>query len=193
MRSLDFRAELVEYDLDKPLRPLLQLFIECKKGVDQWVFFTDKTPFPYFYSSGFREGRLKVSGKLEYLKSGMGLHKVTNKHLLLETKLSYNYTARIHKDSDFFFTALMQVLKCVDNCESVTRSDYYLLYPLIVYDGNILECTYEEDELNLNEIEFISYLSNGIAENPLPTIVDVVKVDFFTHISRCVKERVCFV
>ena len=193
VRTIDFRSELRkmdnEVDFDKPgdveVTASCQLYIECKKGTAPWIFYVDKNIFNLVRQLGFHNGyRLsKIDGKGNNLS---GLDRVTNYHSLLRPNMSFNYQVVFKADN--FHGAQMQVLNCIETSPFMDDFEKHLLYPLIVYEGNIFKYTYEK-EMVLEEADFIRYLTGGIPSNRIPTWIDVITLDFLPHYLDSVRKE----
>lgn len=193
VRSIDFRAELRKIDKEFELSELkktivsasCQLFIECKHGAATWVFYHDKDVFNIIRQVGFHAG-----GRIAHIKKKgkelRGLDRVTYHHRLLDAKVSFREQVVFGKDN--FHGAQMQVLNSIEKSLSIDDFDKHLLYPVIVYDGNIFTCEYGT-EMNLEKADHIRYLSGGIPSNSIPTFIDVVSIDFLPQYLVTVRRE----
>jgi hypothetical protein len=193
IRSIDFRAELrkidKEVDLDKPEETIVtascQLYIECKSGNTPWIFYVDENIFNVTRQLGFQTG-FKL-GKISRKKRNIsGLDKVTDYHTLLIPTISFNYQVVFGRDN--FYDAQMQVLNSIDSSPFIDDFEKHLLYPLIIYEGNIFKYTYGK-EMVLEETDFIRYLTGGIPSNRLSTFIDVITLEYLPHYLDSVRKE----
>lgn len=192
VRTIDFRAELrkldKEPDFNKPeeneVTASCQLYIECKKGDIPWIFYIDKNIFNMARQLGFQFGFKQ--GRIKNKKYVSGLDRVTEHHTKLIPNMSFNHQVISRRDN--FYGAQMQVLNCIDHSPFMDDFEKHLLYPLIVYEGNMFTCTYEE-KMMIEETNFIRYLTGGIPSNRIPTFIDVITIDFLPEYLDGVKKE----
>jgi len=197
VRSIDFRAEIrkidKEIDISNPTEDMVtascQLYIECKKGNVPWIFYVDENIFNIVQVLGGHSG-YKYS-QIERLRSKKkkirGLYKVTDYlHRFLPPTLSVNIQVLFGRNS--FYEAQMQVLNSIDSSPFIDNFEKHLLYPLIIYEGNIFKCTYK-NEIVIEEIDYIRYLTGGIPSNRVSTFIDVITLDFLPHYLDSVKKE----
>lgn len=93
---------------------------------------------------------------------------------------------------DEFYEALMQVLKTLSDRERNAKSGMDskirvrdVIIPIIIFDGLLFECFFENGELKVSKIDYTRYLSHGLPNQRLPALVDVMTSDYFpTYLKK---------
>lgn len=64
---------------------------------------------------------------------------------------------------------------------------FIVAYPVIVFEGKLLECRLEEGDFKVSEIEYVRYT---IQEAPLTHVIEVVRKDFFKEYLWILKREI---
>ena len=56
-----------------------------------------------------------------------------------------------------------------------------MIIPVFVFNGKMYEYKYSDEEEDLIEIPYVTYLSNGLPFDPTPTLIDVVTLEEFPN------------
>lgn len=183
MRQLDIKATK-----DFPSKACT-LYIECKKSSKRsWVFYTEKMPRSYLSLIFGRLADDFLVGSIAYIDKSMG-HK-TPIDILSKIPPSFHKRqyriALSHKivfgDKDEFYTAQMQILKAL-HYEKIYPADHKMkevvIIPVILFDGNIFECYYKNDKLCTPKTDYTRYLSQGLPNQKIPALIDVMTLEHF--------------
>jgi hypothetical protein len=121
-------------------------------------------------------------GRIGFVKSNSPLSHVTVLHDVMKAKTAFScQVVAKSKPLDNFYEAQHQVLKAIRYSQGIRQINpkNTLLYPVIVYEGNMFECYVHDDALQVSQIDHVCYLSGGIPEDATPTYIDVMTLDYF--------------
>jgi len=154
------------------------LYVECKKGGDhQWVFYT---------SRGFEEG---LSLLLRAAEDVVRRVRAPGNGVVKEKPLYSFHPGYLPSQSiglishipfgkgDSFNVARNQLLSAIES-KRLPASEQLVIYPVIVFDGDIYEVQPNADDIALNETDYIIFLSSMISEIT-PILIDVVTLNSF--------------
>ena len=184
-----FRNKLkIKNTLDKTLT--CELYIECKKSTKQsWVFYTENFPKSY---TDYMLQRL-----FHDLNSDLSnaIHKGTKKPINIFCQIPFTYENMSYKiamsqqnifnKKNEFYEGTMQVLKALRHKNEENKkkpqdsSIPTKVIPIILFDGHIFECYYDQKELITPEIEYTRYLTQGLPNQRIPALIDVMTLDYF--------------
>jgi hypothetical protein len=152
----------------------ISLLIECKKSVKPWVFYTGKKELC---------DRLSVS----HWSTTQRLEWLTHTHHNIK---DHNEVAIIPfepfqgEDKSDVLEASMQVLKALsfkkkelvklDRMLKVKNNPLYILYPVIVFDGNLWKCELQEGNPEISMVQYIEYAVDYYQ----PIVVDIVQKSY---------------
>jgi hypothetical protein len=158
------------------------LILECKKNEgNHWIFFDERMGSP----------QLNIVSNLNR-KEQFDIEWMRNKSLdshhyrKFQSTSCYSMAFRDDKKNQIF-EAINQInsaykhqtsslLQNISNLKSGFQVNIY--YPLIVFDGRLFIANIEKNQLNVNEVENLLYLSYPPQQLKLPHTFDVVKIDF---------------
>jgi len=176
----------------------VSLIVECEKSIKPWVFYTTKKYVPTYV--------VKVLGK-PAISTNRSFSEMWMKrtHYFLPTdqeKAVIPYEPfKGRNDRQLIFESTMQVVKATAyrmkegrrQVESELRKTLYLMYPIIVFDGNLFAYTSAQE---LKASEYLQYLANyRFADRNMADLVgnmfliDVVRKDYLpTYLGMLKKE-----
>jgi len=104
----------------------------------------------------------------------------------------------IFKEKKDFHTGKMQILKALRHKDeedkanpSEERPSPIKVIPIIVFDGHLFECYYDDDgELATPEIEYTRYLAHGLPNQRLPALIDVVTLSYFPEYLKLIENEI---
>lgn len=189
------------------------LYIECKKAdKHSWVFFTQTAPLPFIWLSIDQLSYDVINGTFNRVIEAC---EESNKGLTVERtgmsvfsripvrleSLSYKIALSqqpVFGERNDFYEALMQVLKTLTdrerNAESGKDSKIRVedvVIPIIIFDGLLFECFFENEELKISKIEYTRYLAHGLPNQRLPTLIDVMTAEYFpTYLKKLSEELI---
>jgi hypothetical protein len=201
IRTIDVSA--LKLGLQPPMTGF-QLLIECKKSVQhEWVFHTQPKEGEFLpalvtiFELLKRIAQPPLLGKLQELANDYNLKKIfglesssleaanklSNLHILDKNiKIGVLYVNPDKKDD--FFEATQQVLSALKSNDKVSKS--FVVFPVIVFDGEIYEFYQEKDEMKVlptNHLQFVSY-----DEETLPCMIDVVRKTYFSEFLQIIEK-----
>lgn len=145
----------------------------------------------------------RISVRLESLSYKIALSQqqvsINNSKIPSQQQVSINDRKRGNKGAkDEFYEALMQVLKTLSDRERNAKSGKDskirvndVVIPIIIFDGLLFECFFENGELKVSKIDYTRYLSHGLPNQRLPALIDVMTADFFpTYLKKLNEELV---
>jgi hypothetical protein len=163
-----------------------ELFIECKKSDKNWVFYDDPDQTQAFYNVITRYMISNPRGK-------KGLRKTSNHPESNSTIIStlYQIAGKKQKERDNLFEAQNQVLKAIHYSKDFSTEELKrtLVYPLIVFDGKMFSCRLIDDELEFFPANYIIFFSRGFTEDPYPTLIDIVTLDYLPRYLELVEKE----
>lgn len=207
VRSIDIKSEYFG-GFSFPKRKQVTLFIECKKSDKQkWVFYTEYSNFDLQRYSRDPTYDLKKNESImaQLKRSGFSFFDLFKE----PNRLGLSQINILKDDPDLFLDAQMKVLKSIWHYLKNTYShfkydpNYELIIPVIVFEGDMYEYYYKsdvysshglvkkgvEEEMKIEKIDCISFVSNGFPEDPTPVLIDVVSIDYFSEYIQNVKEE----
>ncbi|MFB0504708.1 MAG: hypothetical protein ACETWE_12815 [Candidatus Bathyarchaeia archaeon] len=158
------------------------LFIECKKATDhQWLFYTQTV------LSASIDILLRAAESIALRRGGEIAGPFHSVHPVREgTKLGIiNYIPFGKKDD--FNEARNQILSAIES-RKLTTNEQIIVYPVIVFDGDIYEIGIEGEDIELSEASYVTFLSSMISE-VFPIFIDVVTLRHFpTYLEMLGRE-----
>jgi len=175
LRSVDIKASKLEPIKDTLLSKEITLYIECKKSIKQsWAFYTEE-----FTSLDFIHFLIR-----HHASNSSVFQLVPTEHKIIKSRIAYSYQILFDRKDDFY-EAQMQVLKSLKysevydtKTETETILKQRILYPIIVFDGQIFNCNLVDEDIKISEIQFVRYLSNGLSEDYTPVLIDVMTLTY---------------
>lgn len=122
---------------------------------------------------------------------------INNSKIPSQQQVSINDRKRGSKGAkDEFYEALMQVLKTLFDRERNAKSGKEskirvgdVVIPIIIFDGLLFECFFENGKLKVSKIDYTRYLSHGLPNQKLPALIDVMTAEYFpTYLKKLSEE-----
>lgn len=178
------------------------LLIECKKSEKHdWVFHTQQKEREFLPLIGtivdcFKKiAKSPLSDKLEQLVRNaavgelFGLEtpssdlwaKLSGLHIL-DKAIKIGVLSVIPDSKDDFFEATQQIISALENLVEGTK--YFIIFPVIVFDGEIYEFYQENDEMKVlptNHIQFMSY-----GKDMSPCLIDITRKTYFSEYLKMI-------
>jgi len=162
------------------------LFIECKKSTDHpWIFYT---------SAGEPESMSMFVRFIDQLAREISRQKGTeiwgplysvHPNLVVSKIGIISYIP--FKKKDDFNTARNQILSAMSS-RKLHASEERIIYPIIVFDGDIYEVQITGEDVALNRVDYVTFLSSMISQIT-PILIDVVTLGYFpSHLNSINKE-----
>lgn len=186
-----------------------------------WVFYTQTAPLPFLWLSidqlsydvvagtfnrvieaceeSNKELTVEGAGMSIFSRIPVRLESLSYKIALSQQQVFINNGTRGSKGAkDDFYEALMQVLKALSdrerNAKSVKDSKIRVddvVIPIIIFDGLLFECFFENGALKVSKIDYTRYLAHGLPNQRLPALIDVMTADYFpTYLKKLNEELV---
>ena len=176
----------------------VELYIECKKSEKPWVFYLDTmthTSFLLGLKQELKKGE-KTKSILEKIPLSVGEldYEIGLSHHILYMKEKTNKTSnspqnehiivKVEEDKDEIYSAEMQILKALKHQEEKDNQVTFYkrkkaILPIILLNGNLFGCFYENGELKTPRIQFTRHLTYGLPNQQIPALLDVVTLDYF--------------
>lgn len=186
-----------------------------------WVFYTQTAPLPFLwlsidqlsynvvagtfnkfieaYEESNKELTVEGAGMSIFSRIPVRLESLSYKIALSQQQVFINNGTRGSRGAkDDFYEALMQVLKALSDRErnaksgkdsKIRVSDFVI--PIIIFDGFLFECFFENGELKVSKIDYTRYLAHGLPNQRLPALIDVMTADYFpTYLKNLNEELV---
>lgn len=163
------------------------LIIECKKSEKPWVFYvTEKEPLEWL--------ALKYWSKTQRLEWAHHSHyndKVQKENAVV------SFEPFKGKNKEDIYEASMQVLKCaqykLNNLASIFKDDkfnfknnpFFLIYPVIVFDGHLWEYKFKDIEYDLSETNYLQYC----VEQKESSLIDIVKKENLVYFLDLIEKE----
>lgn len=162
----------------------LALIVECKKSEKEiWTFHTlPKSSDEYLMA-------ISIVGSLMKLhESKLSTDMFKKAHFAnMDIKVgTSNYVPFKYRDS--FFEAQQQVTKAA---EYFTKKwgKQYLIYPVIVFDGEMYEFDINGKDLRVGPIEYLHFAGSTKGKTLLPCLIDVLKKSHFLDFLEIIQEE----
>ena len=186
-----------------------ELYIECKKSEKHsWVFFTESKGFPETfvkyslhrlahdtgaYVRGYAFDKEWDIKNIEGHKSIFSRTPVIFENLGHKIALSQQ---SVFGGKEDFHEGVMKVLKSLSyeekqkaDGDSSEFSPKDIVIPIILFDGFLFECYYEEGQILTKIIDYVRYLAHGLPNQRLPALIDVMTLNYFpTYLKLIEKE-----
>ena len=164
----------------------LALVVECKRSEKEiWTFHTLPKSSDEYLMSISLVGSLM---KLHESKLSMDMFKkahFANMDIKVGTS---NYVPFKYKDS--FFEAQQQVTKAAEYFTQKWRK-HYLIYPVIVFDGEMYEFDISGKDLRVGPIEYLQFTGSTKGRRTLiPCLIDVMKKGHFLDFLESIQEEI---
>ena len=213
IRTLDLTAEkfFSKSDGSTKIDSSCELYIECKKSSSQsWVFYTEDAPSSYLdfsisrlvHDMTYRTFNLVLEA---YQKTNPDLN-VDKEHVTIFGKIPVRFQnikykialsqQSVFKEKKVFYEGKMQLLKALrhkneeDKAKPSETSSSVKVIPIIVFDGHIFECYYDDKgELNTPKIEYTRYLAHGLPNQRLPALIDVMTLHYFPKYLKLIEKE----
>lgn len=197
----------------------VELYIECKKSEKPWVFYIDHMPYAQIYSEieGLCEKMFNKTFTIvidEYAESGK-LPKVSSRKEHVDIlckipprfeKIKYNialshqivfvsHNTSENDGKDEIYSAEMQLLKALvhqdekDKILSSARIENKKVIPIILLDGALFGCYFENQELCTPKIAYTRHLAYGLPNQKMPALIDVVTLDYFPEYLKLIESE----
>jgi hypothetical protein len=169
----------------------LRIIIECKKSSKPWVFYTTcYDNLSVLFTQYLGDHPVKFSGTEKDKRSNQEF--VRNAHQYsIKTKIAKNYFEPFTKgEGRQILDASMKVVKALsyDKKKIKSLADELKLsgfsisyYPVIVFEGNLYECTVEKDCERFTPTKYLLLDCNYLGETYR---IDVVSSDFFVEFLK---------
>lgn len=181
----------------------IYLVIECKKNQKPWLFYTTqsslKKNLALIYVKGFSDPELAKNkdNSKELFKLTIDLF--SESHYFLP---NYNrdgiipYEPFTDGKGRQIFTALNQVTKAIKyKLESFEHlytkipdiNPFIVAYPLIIFDGRLLECRLEEGDFKIYETNYVRYMAQEATAN---YIIEIINKDFLKDYLKMLNHEI---
>ena len=167
----------------------LALVIECKKSEKPWTFYTQPK------SSDFYVGLVTAIESLRKLfasKQDMG--GLGNVQVLIEKSHFADMNIKVGTISyvpfaqkDDFFEAREQVTKALAYFRK--QWELHLIYPVVIFDGEIYEFDIHEKEVKIEPIEYLQFIGVEKEKTLAPCLIDVVRRTYFAEFLKLINEE----
>jgi len=174
LRSIDIKASMADLDdITKSPNKRASLYIECKKSHDSKLVFHRGKALSSFVK---QVSALPERSVLSYTSSVWNrFDDVAN-------------TYHVIRGHDFFVDAYMKVLKSIKYYEKFIEWESHLVIPIVIFDGTICEYSIDDGQPTLKDLGIVHYMSNGLSIDPIPTMIDVVRLDAFPEYLELLKH-----
>lgn len=195
----------------------IYLIIECKKSQKPWLFYTTQSSLkehpPILHVKGASES-LRLS-RVEAPK-GHEFDPEFAKQVITLASLSHYFSPKQNRDGIIpyepftqgegrqVFTAVNQVIKAtkyqlsslkeVFSIVSTELSNmmpeirpFIIVYPLIVFEGKLLECRLEDGEFEICETGYVRYIKQEAAANH---VIEIVSKVFFKEYLKVIGHEI---
>lgn len=177
--------------------PSVLLLLECKKSLKhEWVFHTQEKEdefLPYVGSFAYSLEMIRNAPFSEKIRNLSGQEIMASKlrgfHLLDRAiKIGVFNVTPSSKVKDDFYEATMQITSALESMDK-TFSKLALVFPAIVFDGEIFEFYQKNSEtmiLPINHLQFLTFsnTSSGVS----PCMIDVVRKTYFSEFLRVIER-----
>lgn len=99
---------------------------------------------------------------------------------------------------DEIYSAEMQIFKAPSYQEQKGKNEHLLyknniIIPIILFDGNMFGCYYDNQELCTPKIDYTRHLAHGLPDQKVPALIDVVTLEYFPkYLASITKELLTF-
>ncbi|HZK56341.1 MAG TPA: hypothetical protein VFC84_19465 [Desulfosporosinus sp.] len=208
-----------------------ELFIECKKSENPWVFYLDTlTNRDLLYrmdrladdvvsdtfntildayakdikSTELEKSKIhrsiltKIPAKISSLNYQTALsHQILFIKQANDEKLSIKGNndktkVKVEEDRDEIYSAEMQIFKALSYQDTTDKSvvEYKrAIIPIILLNGSMFGCYYENQELKTPKIEYTRHLAHGLPHQQVPALLDIVTLDFFPQYIKLINKE----
>ncbi|XHH08171.1 MAG: hypothetical protein ACFCUE_11435 [Candidatus Bathyarchaeia archaeon] len=100
--------------------------------------------------------------------------------------------ARSEEDKDEIYSAEMQIFKALNYQNTTDKSvlEYQrAIIPIILLNGSMFGCYYENQELKTPKIEYTRQLAYGLPHQQVPALLDIVTLDFFPQYIKLINKE----
>ena len=66
---------------------------------------------------------------------------------------------------------------------------YAVFYPIILFSGRMFEIQYENDDFNIDEIQYISYEFSGVAKEQDSFLIEIIHKDYLDDYLKVLNEE----
>jgi hypothetical protein len=98
-------------------------------------------------------------------------------------------------DKDEIYSAEMQIFKALkyqenkDNQNTAMQNPKKVVVPIILLNGNMFGCFYENDELKTPRIQYTRHLAHGLPHQQIPALLDVVTLEYFPEYVKLITKQ----
>jgi hypothetical protein len=209
VRTIDLRAikvNVISNQKNKnPFITVLELFIECKKSLNEaWVFHVaDLKDVPESYETLaskrlFSITKQPAKGKTKEFTC-LNHIPLTYSRNFIEHKIALSH--QVIGGKDLLFEAYMQLIKnLIDEDRKATEEDNkikgknypyseFVVIPMIVFDGAMFQCYYKEGQLVTSKINFVRSIVNILPSQKLPALIDVVSLEILPQYIKNIESE----
>lgn len=162
----------------------LALVVECKKSEKEiWTFHTlPKSSDEYLMSISL------VGSLMKLHESKLSIDMLAKAHFVnMDTKVgTSNYVPFKYRDS--FFEAQQQVTKAAEYFNKKWGKKY-LIYPVIVFDGEMYEFDINGKNLRMEPIEYLQFAGSMKGKKLVPCLIDVLNKSYFLDFLEIIHEE----
>lgn len=164
----------------------IALLIECKKSKDEmWLFYTqDKSSDELV---GFLSYMMSLRKVLESKQDASLIQKTH----LADTNIrvgTINYVP-FKRGKDTFFTAQQQVTKALEYYAERFKGQPLLLYPTIVFDGEMYEFDIHEGDATVNPIDYLHFFGLQKEKRVVTRLIDVIQKSYFSEFLKIIDKE----
>lgn len=123
-------------------------------------------------------------------------YKIALSHQIVFIK-SVEEKNKIDEGRDEIYSAEMQIFKALSHQEKqdkLTASSQTnrrrIVIPIILLNGNMFGCYYENEELRTPKIEYTRHLAHGLPNQKVPALIDVVTLSYFPRYLRLIGKEI---
>lgn len=96
---------------------------------------------------------------------------------------------------DEIYSAEMQILKALKHQENhdklveSSQTKRRVIIPVMLLNGNMFGCYYENQELQTPKISYTRHLAHGLPNQEMPALIDVMTLDYFPEFLKLLKSE----
>lgn len=171
------------------LKQNVGLIIECKKSFkgQPWVFLTQSRNDLWVAAASITQLLIGLSNKKKpaYPPNSHWLDPSTRVGTIFAYALNKTGDERGKKRENSFLIALKQIQSEMTH---FFGPQFFPIYPIIVYDGEIYEFT--NKEIDLKPLDYLQYIHAQLKDNViLPFLIDVVNIRYFSEFLMMIDKE----
>lgn len=173
----------------------MALVVECKKSANVWAFYTQpKSSDLYSKMIVFFESLKRcvdaVEAKQTVTDAMLKRSHLVDQHIDVGVinYIPFGQSGKgKQKKRDDFFQAQQQVTKAFEYFRDNRKTK--MMYPVIVFDGEMYQFDVHGTEIKLNPIEYLHFVGIEKEETLTPCLIDVVRKSYFPEFVKRVNQE----